>query len=90
MAVSDTKKCQTLINIMGQQALAVRAAVATMKACRTAYLAAGVDPTGTPLEGNVTLVSNAINSLDAEIEAAVWDGMIAAIVPSHRNMALEV
>lgn len=87
--VADTKKAQTLINICGEQALAIRAAVATLKMCRTLYIAAGVDPTGTPLDGHVTQVSAAIDTLDTAINSAIWTGMIAAIVPSHRNQALE-
>ena len=88
MPIADTKKVQTLINAAGQQALLVREAVATMKAIRTLFNTANPDVSGTPLEGNLAAVSNAIDSLDTEISGAVWDGMIEAIVPTHRGEAL--
>ena len=90
---TDKKKCQTMINIMGQQALSIRAAIGVMKAVRTAFTTIDPDTTGTPLEGNVQLVNTALNDLDATVNegvnGAVWDAMIAAIVPTHRNKALE-
>ena len=89
MAIADTKKVQTMLNIVGQQAQIVRDAVATMKAVRTAFNTINPDTTGTPLEGNEVIVSNAINDLDTEISKAVWTQMIAAIVPSHKNDALD-
>ena len=90
---TDKKKCQTMINIMGQQARVIRAAIEVMKAVRTAFTTIGPDTTGTPLEGNVQLVNAALNGLDTTVNeganGAVWDAMIAAIVPTHRNKALE-
>jgi len=91
--VADTKKCQTMINIMGQQIQVVRVAINTMKLVRTAFTTINPDPTGTPLEGNVLLVNAALNALNDAVNTgtnnAVWDAMIAAIVPTHRNKALE-
>ena len=90
---TDKKKCQTMINIMGQQALIVRAAIDVMKQVRTAFTTIDPDTTGTPLDGKVALVNTALNDLDAaaneNADGAVWDAMIAAIVPTHRNHALE-
>ena len=90
---TDKKKCQTMINIMGQQILVVRAAIDTMKLVRTAFTTISPDPTGTPLEGNVLLVNAALSALDAAVNTgtnnAVWNAMIAVIVPTHRNRALE-
>ena len=48
---SDTKKCQSLINEIGAVAQAIQAHGARLVVLRTAYLAQGVDPTGTPLDG---------------------------------------
>ena len=91
--VADTKKCQTMINIVGQQIQVVRVAINTMKLVRTAFTTINPDPTGTPLEGNVLLVNAALNALNDAVNTgtnnAVWDAMIAAIVPTHRNKALE-
>ncbi len=89
MPLADSKKVQTMINVVGQQAQIVRDAVVKMKATRTDFQADNPDTTGTPLEGNETAVSNAINDLDTEISKAVWDQMIAAVIPSHRNKALD-
>lgn len=89
MPVADKKKVQTMINKMGQNAQIIRDAIADMKAVRTAFQTHNPDVTGTPLDGNVTAVNNALNVLDTEINKAVWTGMIAAIVPSHRNKALD-
>ena len=88
MPVADTKKVQTMLNIVGQQAQIVRDAVQTMNDVRTAFNAVNPDTTGTPLEGNAAIVSNAIDALDTEASKAVWTQMIAAIVDSHRNEAL--
>lgn len=93
MAISDTKKCQTMINIVGQQIRIIRDALDTMKDVRATFTAIGPDTTGTPLEGNILLINTAINDLDdainTGINSTVWTQMIAAIVDSHRNMALE-
>ena len=64
-----------------------------MKQIRAIFLAINPDTTGTPLEGNVQIVNTALNALDTTINegvnGVVWDAMIAAIVPTHRNHALE-
>ncbi len=88
MAIADTKKVQTMINIVADQATIIRAAVATMKATRTTFNTVNPVITGTTLEGNKTAVSNSIDALDTEVSKAVWDTMIAAHIPSHRNDAL--
>lgn len=88
--VSDTKKCQTLINLAGYAAQQLEVLASQLEAYRAAYQAAGVDPTGTALEGNVAAVSAWINDIRACADDPVTAGLIAAIVPSHRNKALEV
>lgn len=88
MALSDTKKVQTMINIVGQQAEIIDNAVTAMEAVRTLYLAMNPDTTGTPLDGNVAAVNTAINSLRATIDGAAMQLMINSIVPSHRGEAL--
>lgn len=90
---TDKKKCQTMINIMGQQAIVIRAAVDVMKQVRTAFLTVDPNTAGTPLQGKVQQVNAALNDVDdaanTGTNSAVWDAMIAAIVPTHRNKALE-
>ncbi len=87
---SDRKKVQTMVNICGQQMVIIRAAMARIEAVKAAYQTASPDPTGTPLEGKVATVNQAITDLATEAGKAVWTQMIAAIVPTHRNKALEV
>jgi len=89
MPLSDKKKCQSLINEMGHKAEILQAGVARMKVLRQAYLDQEVDPTGTPLEDNVTAASDWIDALDALANGAVANGFIAAIVPTHTGNALE-
>ena len=93
MAIADTKKCQTMINIMGQQAQIVRAAIETMKEVRATFTTINPDTTGTPLHGNVAYVNDALNALDTAVNSGVngtvWTQMVAAIVETHRNAALE-
>lgn len=89
MPISDTKQVQTMVNIAGQQIQVVRAAVQTIKDVRSAYQALNPDTTGTPIEGNVAALSQALNALDAAASDAVWEVLIAGIVKSHRNKALD-
>lgn len=88
MAVADSKKVQTLINRAANEMAIIRAATARLEATRLLFVAANPDVTGTPLEGNVTTVGNAIAALKAEVDKAIWTGLIAARVPSHRGEAL--
>jgi len=88
MAIADSKKVQTAINRVGQAIEKCRAEVAKMEAIKALYVAASPDPIGTPLEGNVTAMSNAITSLRTEVDKPIWDALIAAILPSHRGEAL--
>jgi len=88
MALNDTKKVQTLINVVGQQILQIRAAVQTIQDMKALYQTVNPSVVGTPLEGNLAAVNTRIAALQTEVDNAVWNGMVAAIVPSHRNNAL--
>jgi len=94
MALADSKKVQTMVNICAEQAQIVRAAIVKMKAVRTVYLAAAPAVTDTVLDGgNAATLSSAINALDTLVnttDAAIWTALINSYVPSHRNQALEV
>ena len=89
MALADSKKVATMVNIVGQQAIIIRAAVAKIEAVRTKFQTINPDVTGTPLEGTVALVNGKIDDLVSAASGAVIDGIIAAIVPSHRNGGLD-
>lgn len=88
MALSDAKKVQTLINRAADELILMRAAMARLQATRALFVTANPSVTGTPLEGNVTALGNAITALQAELDKAIWTGLINARVPSHRGEAL--
>lgn len=87
--VPDSKKVQTMINIMANAAQSCRDARDKMLAVRTKFQAINPDITGTPLEGNVAALNSALNALDAELNKAIWTGLIGAKVPSHEGKALD-
>lgn len=89
MAIADSKKVATMVNIVGQQMLIIRAAVAKIEAMRVKFQIVNPDVTGTPLEGNVALVSGKIDELVAAVAGTVLDGIVLAIVPSHENRGLD-
>ena len=92
MAISDTKKVQTLVNVTAEQIIVVRSAVSTTKAMRDLYLAASPSVTGTCISGSVASVNSALNALDTIINSGsnlnVWDGLVNCYVPTHRKGAL--
>lgn len=88
MAVSDSKKVQTIINRAADEMIAIRAALVRFQATKALFVAANPSVTGTPLEGNVTALNTALTALQAEADKAIWTGLIAARVPSHRGEAL--
>lgn len=90
MPISDKKKCQTLINLCAEAAEQLKVVAINLEAYRSAFQAQGVNPMGTPLEGNVTNVSNWIDTVRDAADAAVAEAMIAAKVPTHKNKALEL
>ena len=89
---SDQKKVQTLVNIAADAAIDVRAGIDRMKAARTLFNVANPSTAGTPLQGAAAnQLNNAINALDMLVnttDAAVWNALIAAHVPTHRGEAL--
>lgn len=91
--VADTKKCQTMINTMANQAQIARAALETMQTVRDTFNTHNPDTSGTPLEGNLTYINTAINDLNTALNTGanntVWNQMIAAHVPSHTGDALD-
>ena len=89
MPIADRKKVQTLINVAGQQALLIRKAVDALKTARTAFLLQNPDITGTPLAGNLAAIAASLSAVDTEIAKPIWSTLIAAIVPTHQNKALD-
>ena len=89
MAIADTKKCQTIINLAAQIAEIMKASADRLEILQQAYIDQGVDPTGTPLEGKVAALNNWVNSIKTLANSAVSNAFIAAKVDTHRNTALE-
>lgn len=88
MALSDKKKCQTLINIVAKQVVLLKQASDKLQRCQAAYQAQNVDPTGTPLEGNIQAIAAWISNVEYVADNAVANGCLADVVPTHRNEAL--
>ena len=88
MPLSDKKKVQTFINVLGQQTQIMRNALAKIEVTQTLFEEANPDVTGTPLQGNLGIINGAIPALSVQINKSIWTDMINAIVPSHRNKAL--
>lgn len=89
MALSDSKKVQTMINAVGYDVIAMRQLMQHILAIRTAFQTHNPSVTGTPLEGNVTALNNLINSLNTELSKTGWNVVINSIVPSHEGKALD-
>ncbi len=88
MAISDNKKVQTAINRVGQEIQLMRDGMDKINATIVLFQAANPDVTGTALEGNVTVLNNALSSLETELNLSIFTQLIAKIVKSHRGEAL--
>jgi len=88
MALADTKKVQTLINVAASAMEAARIAASDLEDTRDLYISASVSAAGTPLEGLVAPLNTALNSLLVETSGSIWDTLISLEVPTHRGKAL--
>ena len=88
MALSDKKKVQTFVNVLGQQMQIMRDALAEIEITEALFNADNPSVIGTPLDGKLNQVNGAIPALTTQINKAIWTDMINGIVPSHRNKAL--
>lgn len=89
MAISDKKKTQSVINAVGREVQVMRDGLGRIEIIKAQFVDQAVDPAGTPLAGNVALLNTALSNLDTALTAAAFDGLIAAIVPTHRGIALD-
>lgn len=90
MAVANKKKAQSLINLAAQEARNFQAAAARLEALRDAFVAQAVNPAGTALEGNTAAANAWIAAVRSVADDPLAGALIAAEVPSHRGLALEV
>lgn len=87
---TDAKKVQSVINAVGRQVQAMRAAQACMNAVIEKFTAASPSVTGTPLAGgNLATLSTALAALNSALNSDILTALIAAIVPSHEGKALD-
>jgi hypothetical protein len=97
--ISDRKKCQTLLNLAANAVdgdcpgdwttpHGLKGIASRLEACRQAFLDQNVDPTGTPLEGNVQQISAWIDAVRAVADDPVANGLLAHRVCTHRAKAL--
>lgn len=90
MPIGQKKQCQTLINIYAGVVVGLQAEVTKAKAVRQKFIDRGVNPSAHPaLAGHATQLSNWVDAVDAVATNVVAQGLLAARVPSHRNLALE-
>lgn len=87
--VAESKKIQTLVNVIADQGEAIRLAVSKLIATRSKFNTANPDANGTVVEGNLVPLNNSLNRINAEISKQVWTDIINARSPSHRNKALD-
>lgn len=90
MAVSDSKKVQTMINVVAAAKQACDAQLAIMLAVRTAFQTINPSVTGTPLAGgNAAKVNSLVTQLETLLAHADWLIVTNNIVPTHEGKALD-
>ena len=89
MPIADTKKCQTLINTIGEQAKVIKAASIVMADMKARFLEVNPDTTGTPLDGQLATIAAWLASVATVANDPVAAAFISHIVPTHRNHALD-
>ena len=89
MAVADTKKVQTMVNVAAEQLEIIRSALDALQAVKTAYQTENPSVAGTVLAGgNAALMNTALGTLQTAADDAIWDTLIESKVPTHKNKAL--
>ena len=88
MPIADSKKVQTIINRTGWQIEKARRGIDEIKDYRDRLIADGASVVGSPLEGNVAAFNTWISDLDAHLNNAIADAIVANIAPSHTGNAL--
>jgi len=88
MAISDNKKCQTMINLYAEEVQKLQTSAARLNTLRAAFVTHSPDTTGTALEGKTTAVSSWIDAVISTSTNVVANGLIAAAVATHRGKAL--
>jgi hypothetical protein len=89
MAIADSKKCQTFINMIKLEQDRVKLAVANLEAIKAKYLANTPVITGTVLQGRIAAINTWIAALKVLADDATMTTISAAYVESHRNEAYD-
>ena len=90
MGIANKKKTQSLINAAAEQAEAIRAARDELVRLRGLFQSQSVDPAGTALAGRTAAFNAWITAVSAVADDPLVASLIAAKVPTHRGLALEV
>ena len=88
MPIADKKKVATFIGVAAEEVVKLKATAARLEHLRTLWGQHSPDVTDTPLDGNVAAISTWIDAVRAVADNAVANGLLAGVVPTHRNMAL--
>ena len=88
MAISDKKKVATFIGVAADEVVKLKASADRLEHLRTLWGVHNPSTTGTPLDGNVEAVSTWIDAVRSAANSAVPNGLLAHVVPSHKNLAL--
>lgn len=86
--MNDTKKVQTMINIVAEQITNIRDSMSTIQDVKSKFQTANPDVTETPLDGKVSSINTAISDLQTETDKSIWTEIINAYVSTHRGQAL--
>ena len=87
--VAESKKVQTLVNVVADQAATISDAVGKLLAIRVRFNSVNPDVRGTVLAGNLSALNTSLNAISTEINKQVWVDLINSRIPSHRNKALD-
>ena len=86
----DKRKCQDVINVVGQGIPNLIAYANRVATKRDQFISQSVDPTDTPLEGNVGAINAWIIALRELADSPVATAFAANVAPSHRNVSMGV
>ena len=88
MAIADSKKVQTMINVLADEAEIIQASIARMKSVRDRFNTANPVTDRTILDSNLTNINNGITALDTEVSKQLWTDLIDNRVSTHRSKSL--
>lgn len=86
--IADSKKNQTLINALAEEAEKIQLASARLEVIKAKFQLQNPSTTGTALDGQMGQANAWMASLKAVADSPIAYSMISARVPSHKGEAL--